>query len=99
MDYSLILDYPKTAIDVDLCDSPMSEEDESPLRSIFCLNNREKMSEVEEKEDCFILGFDPYDFSNLSIPISPVDSSTDLLIIAEKGKVCVWYLFIYLFLK
>lgn len=95
MDYSLTLEYSKTVIDVDFCDSPTSEEGESPLRSIFCLKNREKMSEVEEKEDCFILGFDPYDFSNLSIPISPLDSSTDLLIIAEKGKVCVWYLFIF----
>lgn len=87
IDYSSTLEYSKTAIDIDLCASPMSEEDESPLRSIFCLKTREKMREVEEKEDCFILGFDPYDISKLSVSTSPVDSSRDLLIIAEKGQV------------
>ena len=49
------------------------------------------MREIEEREDCFILDFDPNDSLNLSQISKSKDlrnpNSPDLSILAEKGQV------------
>ncbi|CAI9786637.1 unnamed protein product [Fraxinus pennsylvanica] len=69
-----------------------AKHDDSPLRSIFCLKNWAKVKEVEEKEDCFILEFDPYDSLDYDFKLSISEhvedtDTTDLYVIGEKGKV------------
>jgi hypothetical protein len=66
----------------------------SPIRSIFCLKQREDMKRIEEIEDCFILEFDPYDpldvfnlAANNNLIHAHPDAANDLFIIAEKGQV------------
>ncbi|CAH8318341.1 unnamed protein product [Eruca vesicaria subsp. sativa] len=67
------------------------EEDETtPLRGIFCLKQRQDMKIVEEKEDCFILDFDPndsFDSGKLSSSSDSPESDDDVAIIHEKGQV------------
>ncbi|XP_015069173.1 uncharacterized protein LOC107013813 [Solanum pennellii] len=75
-----------TPLVVDLSDS--STDEGTPLRPVFCLKKREQLKEFEEKEECFILDFDPYesvDISKLSVSNS-LDAS-DLSVLAEKGEV------------
>ncbi|XP_028806607.1 uncharacterized protein LOC114761416 [Neltuma alba] len=69
-----------------------SEEDDSPIRPIFCLKRRDDIKRVEESEDCFILEFDPFesvDLSKLALEKKnpPDEDVSDLSIIAEKGEV------------
>lgn len=72
------------------------EDDQSPLRSIFCLKKIVDMKRVEESEDCFILDFNPFnciDIAKLSA-INDGDEA-DLSVVAEKGQVlflCFCYL-------
>lgn len=67
-----------------------AKNDDSPLRSIFCLKNWASVKEIEEKEEYFILEFDPYDSLDydfkLSISKHVEDTkASDLYVIAEKG--------------
>lgn len=64
----------------------VSEEDEeTPLRGIFCLKTRQDMKRIEKTEDCFILDFDPFDtfyLTRLSL-----SGDKDFAIIHETGQV------------
>lgn len=69
---------------------PSEQEEGTPLRPIFCLKKKVNMKELEEREDCFILDFDPddsLDLSNLSVSKDPDVDSPDISVIAEKGQV------------
>ncbi|WZY69807.1 hypothetical protein YC2023_002047 [Brassica napus] len=64
------------------------EEDDTPLTGIFCLKQRQDMKIAEEKEDCFILDFDPndsFDSEKLSSSENP-ESDDDVAIVHEKGQ-------------
>ncbi|KAF3598436.1 hypothetical protein F2Q69_00034240 [Brassica cretica] len=64
------------------------EEDDTPLTGIFCLKQRQDMKIFEEKEDCFILDFDPndsFDSEKLSSSENP-ESDDDVAIVHEKGQ-------------
>ncbi|CAN8273641.1 unnamed protein product [Cochlearia groenlandica] len=65
------------------------EEEGTPLRGIFCLKTRQDMKIFEEKEDCFILDFDPNDsFDAKKATFSDnTDDDTDLEIVHETGQV------------
>ncbi|KAI8029337.1 hypothetical protein LOK49_LG01G01817 [Camellia lanceoleosa] len=69
---------------------PDKEKDEgTPVRAIFCLKNNINMREIEEREDCFILDFDPddcFDLSKLSMS-KDLYQNPDLSVLAEKGQV------------
>ncbi|XP_074374367.1 RPM1 interacting protein 13-like [Apium graveolens] len=56
-----------------------------PLRSIFCLKNRANLKEIENKEDCFILDFNPDDSLRKLAQVSA--DSSDISVVAEKGQV------------
>ncbi|CAL5367812.1 unnamed protein product [Camellia sinensis] len=68
---------------------PDKEKDEgTPVRAIFCLKNNINMREIEEREDCFILDFDPddcFDLSKLSMS-KDLYHNPDLSVLAEKGQ-------------
>jgi len=68
------------------------EEEGTPLRGIFCLKTRQDMKIFEEKEDCFILDFDPNDsFDARKLSDSPAsECDDDVAIVHEKGQ--VWLL-------
>ncbi|CAH9110109.1 unnamed protein product [Cuscuta europaea] len=70
---------------VDLSSSPLDDDVQqgTPLRATFCLKNREQMAEFDEKEDCFILDFDPFD-SRRSICD---DQDPEIAVVAETGNV------------
>ena len=79
--------------------SPSPVQNTSPLKPIFCLKNREEIQKFEEKEECFILEFDPYNSSDvLKLPTTVngdiVDA--DLSVVSEKGKV-IFHVFIFIF--
>ncbi|KAL2513179.1 hypothetical protein Adt_18779 [Abeliophyllum distichum] len=64
--------------------------DDFPFRSIFCLKDRENIKEIEEKEECFILEFDPYDsldYDDVKLFVSKNAEDDDLYIVGEKGQV------------
>ncbi|AEE85378.1 hypothetical protein AtNW77_Chr4g0305461 [Arabidopsis thaliana] len=65
------------------------EEEGTPLRGIFCLKTRQDMKIFEEKEDCFILDFDPNDsFDARKLSDSPAsECDDDVAIVHEKGQV------------
>ncbi|XP_016485083.1 RPM1 interacting protein 13-like isoform X1 [Nicotiana tabacum] len=76
-----------TPLIIDLSSSPPSEQG-TPLRPVFCLKKREQLKEFEEKEDCFILDFDPYDPVDISkLSVSKNLDAFDLSVVAEKGQV------------
>ncbi|VVB15896.1 unnamed protein product [Arabis nemorensis] len=64
------------------------EEEETPLRGIFCLKTRQDMKRIEETEDCFILDFDPFDCFDLTR--LSISGDNDLAIIHETGQ-CYCY--------
>ncbi|EFH42278.1 hypothetical protein ARALYDRAFT_495496 [Arabidopsis lyrata subsp. lyrata] len=70
------------------------EEDDTPLRGIFCLKTRQDMKRFEETEDCFILDFDPFDsFDVKKLTFTDDDhheGDKDLAIIHETGQ-CYCY--------
>ncbi|KAJ0263175.1 Uncharacterized protein HA466_0035770 [Hirschfeldia incana] len=83
----------KTKIRKKLTDEEMAQEEEAgtPLRGIFCLKTRQDMKAFEEKEDCFILDFDPndsFDSKKQSFPENPEGGDDDdVAIVHEKGQV------------
>ncbi|KAL0726858.1 hypothetical protein Bca4012_022951 [Brassica carinata] len=70
------------------------EEDETPLTGILCLKQRQDMKVFEEKEDCFILDFDPNDSfdhsKELSSSDNPEGDDDDVAIVHEKGQFFFW---------
>ena len=70
------------------------DDDDSPLRPIFCLKRKSAIKEFDDKEDCFILDFNPeedsFDLSKISVEKGqqndPQDSP-DISLLAEKGQV------------
>ncbi|PHT53546.1 hypothetical protein CQW23_08008 [Capsicum baccatum] len=76
-----------TPLIVDLSSSPSSDEG-TPLRPILCLKSRDQLKEFEDKEECFILDFDPYDSVDISkLSISNNVDASDIVVVAEKGQV------------
>ncbi|XP_052184864.1 RPM1 interacting protein 13-like [Diospyros lotus] len=75
--------------------SPCSQPESpgSPLTPIFCVKKKENVREIEDREDCFILDFDPFNDSPDGIfRLSPskvhnTGDAPDLTVIAERGKV------------
>ncbi|XP_010438569.1 PREDICTED: uncharacterized protein LOC104722154 [Camelina sativa] len=59
----------------------------TPLRGIFCLKTRQDMKIFDEKEDCFILDFDPNDSFDAKTQSETPESDEDVAIVHEKGQV------------
>nr|XP_043618396.1 uncharacterized protein LOC122590126 [Erigeron canadensis] len=70
------------------------DDDGTPLRPIFCLKRKSAIKEFDDKEDCFILDFNPdedsVDLSKMNaekgVQNNPQDSP-DVFMVAEKGQV------------
>ncbi|XP_039160494.1 LOW QUALITY PROTEIN: uncharacterized protein LOC104427019 [Eucalyptus grandis] len=69
-------------------------EEPSPIRHVLCVTRDEDVKRFEETEDCFILGFDPFErisrFSSMTeagATDDRGDGSKDVVVIAEKGQV------------
>ncbi|KAF2299539.1 hypothetical protein GH714_032428 [Hevea brasiliensis] len=62
------------------------EDQETPLRPIFCLKKKVDLKIFEEIYDCFILDFDPVEPIRCISSLS-VSSNDDLSVIAEKGQI------------
>ena len=86
---------------IDLCSSPSprSELKGTPLRPVFCLKNRDNIKRIEEREDCFILDFDPGEDDDLTLSVSSKNNvenvdgvSPDVSLVGEKGKVLFFFL-------
>lgn len=76
-------------IDLNSPDNDDGVEEGTPLRPIFCLKNRNDLKDFVDKEDCFILDFDPDEslsISKLSVSRN-ADGSPDVSVVAEKGQV------------
>ncbi|CAG7884523.1 unnamed protein product [Brassica rapa] len=73
----------------EIAEEEEEEEEGTPLRGMFCLKTRqEDMKPFEEKEDCFILDFDPSDSFDSSFSDNPEGGDDDdVAIIHEKGQV------------
>ncbi|KAK6135162.1 hypothetical protein DH2020_031110 [Rehmannia glutinosa] len=76
---------------IEIGDSSPSPEKGTPLRPVFCLKNRDGIKKAEEREECFILEFDPDDdLETLKFSVrkdSDDNAEADLLVVAEKGQV------------
>ncbi|XP_071712070.1 RPM1 interacting protein 13-like [Rutidosis leptorrhynchoides] len=66
----------------------------TPLRPIFCLKRKSALKEYDDKEDCFILDFNPdedtVDFDKVNDEKGPQinpQGSPDVCLVAEKGQV------------
>ncbi|KAJ9546191.1 hypothetical protein OSB04_025898 [Centaurea solstitialis] len=67
-------------------------DDDTPLRPIFCLKRRSAIKEFDDKEDCFILDFNPeedsFDLSKIEKGVqNSLQDSPDVCLVAEKGQV------------
>ncbi|KAG6438349.1 hypothetical protein SASPL_103289 [Salvia splendens] len=71
--------------------SPSPFQKGTPLRSIFCLKNKEEIKKFEEQEECFILEFDPYNnLDALEFPSTignDDNAEEELSFVTEKGQV------------
>ncbi|WOG97012.1 hypothetical protein DCAR_0416351 [Daucus carota subsp. sativus] len=63
----------------------VKKKQSTPLRSILCLKNRASLKEIEKKEDCFILDFNP-DESLRKTHVSN-NNDAEISVVAEKGQV------------
>lgn len=74
-----------------LIEVPGSPENQgSPVRAVLCLKDKVNMREIEEREDCFLLDFDPDDSAvDLSKLYHPSDKSDahDVSVVAVVGQV------------
>ncbi|KAK9075266.1 hypothetical protein SSX86_003588 [Deinandra increscens subsp. villosa] len=70
-------------------DDDVEVDDESPLRAIFCLKRKSAIKEYDDKEDCFILDFNPEEDASLDLSDRPnnLQDSPDICLVAEKGQV------------
>ncbi|KAJ4953084.1 hypothetical protein NE237_029916 [Protea cynaroides] len=57
--------------------SSSSEDDDFPIRSIFCLKNKASLKEFDQVEDCYILEFDPFESVNQFEKLSLDDDDDD----------------------
>ncbi|XP_076933138.1 RPM1 interacting protein 13-like [Bidens hawaiensis] len=69
------------------CLSDTDIDDDSPVRPIFCLKRKSAIKEFDDKEDCFILDFNPEEEDTLKCDLGLQDSSPDICMVAEKGQV------------
>ncbi|XP_030512743.1 uncharacterized protein LOC115726822 isoform X1 [Rhodamnia argentea] len=72
------------------CSATLSSEDPSPIRHVLCVTRDEDIKRFEETEDCFILGFDPFQrFCRLYVSTTEAGGTDaeDLVVVAEKGQV------------
>ncbi|KAM0043301.1 hypothetical protein Hdeb2414_s0010g00339661 [Helianthus debilis subsp. tardiflorus] len=70
----------------------VDDDDGTPHRPIFCLKRKFAIKEFDDKEDCFILDFNPeeddLDLSGIEKGcLNNVQVSPDVFLVAEKGKV------------
>ncbi|KAF5780184.1 hypothetical protein HanXRQr2_Chr11g0469091 [Helianthus annuus] len=68
------------------------DDDGTPHRPIFCLKRKFAIKEFDDKEDCFILDFNPeeddLDLSGIEKGcLNNVQVSPDVFLVAEKGQV------------
>ena len=66
-----------------------SPKEDTPVRAIVCLRNKEDIKHFEETEYYFILEFDPFeslDLSKISLDNNDYDA-IDVSIVAKKGPV------------
>lgn len=88
-------------ISLKMSGSKEEDEDGTPVRPVFCLKRYTDLKHFEETEDCFILDFDPFesvDISKLSVSKtldSADDANNDISVIAEKGQVCAFSIFLF----
>ncbi|XP_030512745.1 uncharacterized protein LOC115726822 isoform X2 [Rhodamnia argentea] len=71
------------------CSATLSSEDPSPIRHVLCVTRDEDIKRFEETEDCFILGFDPFQrFCRLYVSTTEAGGTDaeDLVVVAEKGQ-------------
>nr|AFK38297.1 unknown [Lotus japonicus]AFK45384.1 unknown [Lotus japonicus] len=68
--------------------------EESPVRAVVCVRKKEDTKRFEETEDCFILGFDPYESIELcKLSLDETnnhrndDDAAEISVVAEKGQV------------
>ncbi|KAF7149212.1 hypothetical protein RHSIM_Rhsim03G0216200 [Rhododendron simsii] len=74
-----------------LIEVPGSPENQgSPVRAVLCLKDKVNMREIEEREDCFLLDFEPddsaVDLSKLDHPSDKSDAH-DVSVVAVVGQV------------
>ncbi|VFQ99021.1 unnamed protein product [Cuscuta campestris] len=74
---------PAVVVDLSSSSSPASDDEPqgTPLRAVFCLKKREQLREFDDKEECFILDFDPFD-SKRSVSDY---QDPEMAVVAEKG--------------
>lgn len=67
-------------------------ESKSHTNTVLCAKRKEDMELLEETEDCFILGFDPFDSVDISILslASEKVNENDIAIVAKKGQVSIY---------
>ncbi|KAI3783872.1 hypothetical protein L1987_42961 [Smallanthus sonchifolius] len=73
-----------------LDDGDGDDDDESPLRPIFCLKRKSAIKEFDDREDCFILDFNPEEDSLDLVEIDRqknLQDSPDIFLVAERGQV------------
>ncbi|KAI3705859.1 hypothetical protein L1987_76108 [Smallanthus sonchifolius] len=66
------------------------DDDESPLRPIFCLKRKSAIKEFDDREDCFILDFNPEEDSLDLVETGCQKNhqdSPDIFMVAERGHV------------
>lgn len=66
------------------------EKEETPVRSMFCLKRNMDLKSFDEKEDCFILDFNPFEYLHLTHLSISNNHAEDLSVIAEKGQVYLY---------
>lgn len=66
------------------------EKEETPVRSMFCLKRNMDLKSFDEKEDCFILDFNPFESLHLTHLSISNNHAEDLSVIAEKGQVYLY---------
>ncbi|KAJ4952759.1 hypothetical protein NE237_029591 [Protea cynaroides] len=71
----------------------MAKEDglkdvDSPIRAIFCLKKNVSTEKFDERHDCFILDFDPFESVDLFNKVSHKDDDgQELSVIGQRGQV------------
>lgn len=71
-------------------DDDDDDNNSTPLRPIFCLKHKSAIKEFDDKEDCFILDFNPEEELNLcekGVEKNGLEESPDICMVAEKGQV------------
>ncbi|KAL8233068.1 hypothetical protein R6Q57_002846 [Mikania cordata] len=69
----------------------LNDDDDSPLRPIICLKRKSAIKEFDDREDCYILDFNP-DEDSLDLSVESghqinLQDPPEIYIISEKGQV------------